>query len=188
MIWKVCIEEARIKAYNQWEIRNKYIVLISMYSFPSSLITLLLQSFSFFFFFFFFRLEKRMSSFFRSPFYDRYIHVSGLAFPRPPSFPSTNEFYLGTCNLERSRVDRFILERRSLEGGRKFLKEVSAIVRLPYRGRWFPVTGLRSIHDNVCASSDVRVTRGPERWGRSTYGLSLGNLTTYPATNCIQGY
>lgn len=46
--------------------------------------------------------------------------------------------------------------------------------------------GLRSIHDNVC-QADVHVTLGPERWGRSTYGLSLGNLTTYPATNCIQG-
>ena len=26
-----------------------------------------------------------------------------------------------------------------------------------------------------------------ERWGRSTHGLSLGNLTTYPTANCIQG-
>lgn len=32
----------------------------------------------------------------------------------------------------------------------------------------------------------TRYTR-PEWWGRSTYGLSLGNLTTYPETNCIQG-
>lgn len=32
----------------------------------------------------------------------------------------------------------------------------------------------------------IGCTRG-ERWGRSTHGLSLGNLTTYPATNCIQG-